>query len=242
MFTSRLSCVSLSQHTDREMKLIQECSTLLIVLSFKIVLAAENGSIKKSTCDNQLQLLQVKLEECEESLEVVYQLPEETRKVTPREVGRQGRWVQTVNGEVPPGAFSSGNFGSIPSYGNVIGRTWPSEDSAVPCWFYQNHCYFVWKGKQTNKDNFEYLVGEYNWQWTNSSEPIPENALIGGYRKNERGSYREMLYIGRTHFSMPSSKDALLHVGHVEGNTRELVHSVSDRIQRKSTYQILIKN
>ncbi|KAF4519252.1 hypothetical protein B566_EDAN002140 [Ephemera danica] len=168
---------------------------------------------------------------------------------SPKQPGIEGRWDQIIDRtEHPlplPGSFISENEGTLPAFFSYIGRTW-IKNSIVPCRIYTDFstCATAWDLKEERHELYEILIGNYVWKWTNSSTPIPDNALIGGYREIPGSNNREILYVGRAihdAFEANNHKPNKLLPGHVSSDTRELIHIAWNNSQRKSIYQILVK-
>ncbi|KAF4519253.1 hypothetical protein B566_EDAN002141 [Ephemera danica] len=160
-------------------------------------------------------------------------------------IGVEGRWVQIVDRAQPPqDAVKNLDEGDLIAWPDYVARTWVGENT-VPCRTDFVTFWGWWDGKLIITKTFEILVGNYKWLWTNSSAPIPNNALIGGYRVIPgSNNNREMLYVGRAIHDNFQNHDVTpnrLLLGHVHGQTRELVQVAWVSMERKTIYQILVK-
>ncbi|KAF4521278.1 hypothetical protein B566_EDAN002282 [Ephemera danica] len=155
--------------------------------------------------------------------------------------GVEGLWLPLKeNGEMPAGALISLHDDTIKANRDIIGRgKLDGKDDRLLCRAIDNDtCWAV----LVSFKKFEVLIdNNYKWKWTNFLLPVPENAVIGGYRETESGW--ELLYIGRAvhfEFSNRGFNESYLLVGQVEGKSRKLVHRAWGVTQSNTYYQILI--
>ncbi|KAF4521277.1 hypothetical protein B566_EDAN002281 [Ephemera danica] len=146
----------------------------------------------------------------------------QTTPISELNPGVEGQWVAVHNGAVPSDVMATLADGKTKSHFDYVGRTKLTENPEVVV--------------LTNN--------QYKWKWTNSSLPIPNNAIIGGFIKTASNN-RELLYIGRAihdQFVKQGFSENELLMGEIDGNRRELVHVAWGVLQTKTTYQILVSS